>query len=113
MSDPVIEAWWEIHHAVNVVKFKKCILLMDLQSRRFLLERCLAYIEPQLGEEDVGGYILHKWFKQCIVLSETDTPAENKLRKDEISSSFFWKPIFDLYMHPMLKKIMHHVLPLC
>lgn len=117
MSEPVttphIERWWEIHHAVDVVKFKKCILLMDLQSRRFLLERCLAYIETQLTEGDAGANVLHKWFKQCSILSEADNPIENKLRKDEISSPDFWKPIFDLYMHPILMKITKHVLALC
>lgn len=92
-----------LSQASRVVQFKQKVLFLDLQSRRFLLERCIEYIQAQSSEKFPERDTLLTWFTKCLQLSEFD--VQNDLRKTELRSSEFWNEIFECYQSPILYSI--------
>jgi hypothetical protein len=84
---------------IAVIRFKRSLLALDLQSRRFLLDRCLAYIGTDTDSAD-----LRAWFEKCRMLSEYDT--QNHLRKHELRSSEFWDELFAMYSNQRFGRIL-------
>ena len=94
----------QLGQASRVVQFKQTLLLMDLQSRRFLLERCIDYIQQQCANEYPERDTLLTWFDKCLTLSEYD--LQNDMRKQELRSPEFWTVIFECYKSPILYNIL-------
>lgn len=92
-----------LNRAHRVVQFKQKMLALDLQSRRFLLERCIEYIQSQSTEEFPERDTLLTWFDKCLTLSEFD--VQNDMRKAELRSPEFWNVIFECYKSPILYNI--------
>lgn len=87
----------------RIVQFKQKMLLLDLQSRRFLLERCIDYIQVQSADEHPERDTLLTWFDKCLTLSEFD--IQNEMRKAELRSPEFWNVIFECYQSHILHNI--------
>ncbi len=92
--------------AVALVNFKRNLLSLDLQSRKFLLQRCVEYIQSESPEEYPERNTLLTWFDKCITLTEVDIQTD--LRKSEIKSPEFWNVIFELHNSPILWNIITH-----
>ncbi len=88
---------------VALIKFKRIILQLDLQSRRVLLDKCIDYV----GETSVP---LRTWFEKARLLSDYDT--QNDLRKNELRSSEFWEELFAMNAEDVLAEILVEVLRL-
>ncbi len=89
----------------GLIRFKRVILQLDLQSRRFLLDRCLAYIGT-----DTDSTELRAWFERCRMLSEYD--VQNEMRKNELRSPEFWDELFAMHSNGTLRTILVHTVNL-
>ena len=87
-----------ILRAVSLVNFKRNLLNLDLQSRRFFLERCIEFIQSESDQNSDRNTLL-TWFDRCLTLAKTD-PLDTEVKTPE-----FWSVIFELHASPILSNI--------
>jgi hypothetical protein len=98
-----MEAYNHFAPTIAVIRFKRCLLALDLQSRRALLDKCIEYA----GENSTQ---LRGWFEKARLLSDYDT--QDTLRKNELRSSEFWEELFAMNTEDVLRSILMEVLRL-
>lgn len=97
-SDMSIEILMDVGWTVNLIKFKRCLLSLDLPTRRVLLTKCLKHISIDAVE-------LHAWFTKCLILSDPD--QFDDMRKGELLSPEFWNQLYTMEYSDVLRQIVN------
>ncbi len=101
--DAYVNSYNHFALTIALIRFKRMLLQLDLQSRRALLTKCIEFV----GETSVP---LRAWFEKCRMLSEHDVQGD--LRKNELRSSEFWEELFAMGNDVILGEILLQVLRL-
>ncbi len=91
----------ELRWVARLIRFKQCILSMDIPSRKFMLENCISFVENQSSKDDYHT-ILTDWFKTFSIITED---VDKDMRKSESKKPEFWERIHKALPSLVLRQV--------
>jgi len=98
-----------LRNAVRIVDIKRYLLSLDIQSRKFILNACIDYINTSPHENDTQAMALKQWFADFAIITEDE---DKILRKEETKSHARWNALFELKDSDCLLAIVFIIFPL-
>ena len=99
----------DLRYALRIVDIKRYLLKLDLQSRKFILNSCIDYINSSPHENDAQTVALKQWFADFAIITEDE---DANLRKEETKSCARWNALFDLKDSECLSAIAFIIFPM-
>ncbi len=97
-----------VRGAVQLVYFKQYLLKLDIQSRKFVINACIDFINSSKRYDDETKALKH-WFEQFAIITEDE---DNALRKEETKSHARWDTLFELKNNECLRALVLVTYPL-
>jgi len=82
-----------LRNTMRIAYMKQYFLKLDIQSRKFVINACIEFIDSVPHEDDQETNALKNWFLQFSIITEDGDTA---MRKGETKSHLTWDTLFDL-----------------